>query len=247
MVTDRGTAEEQLLKLIEGSPSPAGADPPQAGAKAPAVRALGWQALQGRLQAILAPLRRRPSARPPGPPFRLPAGAGAPPRRGSDPMLNRLHLVNRVLMATLVLLAGYLAADLLGPGRSRGASRTPRRGMPSLAGNQSPAKPEDYMKPMSVYIHSANQRNPFMAPGTQAEVEPPQPREADHRMKELRETLVVVGIDRSGTPKALIEDTKLNRTYFVRAGEQVAGATVKEITSDGVTLEYEGQSVELPY
>lgn len=222
MVADKSTAEEQLLKLIEGPP-PEGA-PPASASAAPTAR--------GRLASWWAAWRRR----------------GAADRRVGriDPLLHRLSLSNRFLSVALGILMLYLIADLAWPRQARHRRAGFSGGEHASVGDETPAKPEEYLKPMSVYIRSASQRDVFAEnPPVVAARQGPRP--VEERIKAMAEGLVVVGIDRGANPQALIEDTQRQRTYFVRIGDDVSGMTVREIRHDGVMLTYEGLEVELAY
>ena len=218
MVSPKDTAEEQLLKLIEGTP-PGGVPPPS-------LKAAGdrWRAFLDR--------------------FRFPKKFR---RASADPFLKNLQIGSRLVWVVLLLLVGYLLADALRPqGLKRKPALPSGSQITSTASAQTPPKPEDSLKPLSVYISSAGTRNPFTPPTGSAPVIPP-PRPASNRLQELSDGLVVVGIDRSDNPRVLVEDTKGNRTYFVRVGEQVNGMTVSRISDSGITLSYEGKEIELPY
>lgn len=214
----KDTAEEQLLKLIEGTPP--------GGVPRPSLKAAGdrWRAFLDRFR--FPKKFRRPSA---------------------DPFLKNLQVASRLVWVVLLLLVVYLVADALSPQGLRKKAAGPSGGeITSTTSTQTSPKPEDSLKPLSVYIRSAGARNPFALPAGSAPVTPT-PRPASNRLQELSDGLVVVGIDRSDNPRALIEDSKNKRTYFVRAGEQMNGMTVSRISDSGVTLSYEGKEIELPY
>ena len=46
-------------------------------------------------------------------------------------------------------------------------------------------------------------------------------------------------------PKAILEDIKSQQTFFVSEGEEVMGATLKQIQEDKLIFIYNGQRVEL--
>ena len=218
MVYPKDTAEEQLLKLIEGTPP--------GGIPRPSLKAAGdrWRAFLDR--------------------FRFPKKFR---RASADPFLRNLQIGSRLVWVVLLLLIGYLLSDALSP---QGLKRKPlvptgTESAPSTPAQTSP-KPEDSLTPLSVYISSAGARNPFTPPTGSAPVTP-QVRPVSNRLQELSEGLVVVRIDRSDNPRALIEDTKGNRTYFVRVGEQINGMTVSRVSDSWVTLSYEGKEIDLPY
>ncbi|MBI4313651.1 MAG: hypothetical protein HY594_02425 [Candidatus Omnitrophica bacterium] len=166
----------------------------------------------------------------------------------SDALLNRLYTGNRLLTLAILLLGLYLISDLVG---ARKANRSSSRGVSAsgaaASGGTGATKPDDYLRPMSVYIQSASRRNPFTEPGAPPAETVAKPKPDEQRAKTAAQGLAVVGIDRSGTPRALIEDSAQHRTYFVRVGEEINGMKVKSISSSGVVLNLEGEDVELPY
>ena len=57
--------------------------------------------------------------------------------------------------------------------------------------------------------------------------------------------LKLVGIAWSDSPDAMIEDTKVSRTFFVKRGDMISDVQVEEIYKDKVVLRYRSQTVEL--
>ncbi len=69
--------------------------------------------------------------------------------------------------------------------------------------------------------------------------------EAVSKIEELTKGLRLVGISWSEDPDAMVEDTKLNRTFFVKKGQMVGELLVKEITKDKVLMSYQGEEAEI--
>ena len=61
----------------------------------------------------------------------------------------------------------------------------------------------------------------------------------------LSQQLKIVGIVLDQDPKAILEDIKSQQTFFVSEGEEVMGATLKQIQEDKLIFIYNGQRVEL--
>ncbi len=224
MVADKDTAEERLLRLIE-NPSVV-----HATAGGPSV-----QRARDKWRGFLAGMgRRRPSYR---------------RRPSEDDFLEKIRFASRFLWVVLFLLAGYVIKDVMVPYRRPETASAVAVGpaVPLPRADSPPAKPDDYLKPMSVYISAADTRNPFRPSTGNKPVETVRPRPAQGQLETMVQGLTVVGIDRSGTPRALIEDSKNSKTYFVGVGEQVGGMTVKKITETGVVLSLEGKEIELTY
>ena len=221
------TAEEQLLRLIEGAhaPQPQPATGPSGGtaAKPPWRDRLrhGWSQVSGAVALRVNALFR---AR----------------QRGGDTVLRQLQLAGRLMWLVLVGLGLYVVASVVfsqsHPPRMASGAGLPSAGKGTVT---PPPSPDTLVKPMAEYLSAVLQRNPFTGTSGSNSAAPVQrPRE---RLKELVGSLVVVGIDRGATPEALIEDNSGGRTYFVKVGDVVNGAFVKEITSRGVIVEYEGE------
>lgn len=220
----KDTAEEQLLRLIEGAQPPKPDAPPASGGSSsgPSWRnrlLQEWSAASSHARMRWHALFR---ARP----------------RGGDTVLRQLRLAGRFVWVALAGLGIYIAVTvaLVPARRPQVAFDTGRRpGREAVK----PPSPDTLMKPMADYLSSVLQRNPFTGNSGGTAAAPVQ--RARERLKELVGSLVVVGIDRGATPEALIEDKAQGRTYFVKVGDVVNGAFVKEISSRGVIVEYEGE------
>lgn len=219
----RQTPEEQLLRMIEGgSASSAPSTPPVA--RAP---------LRDRLMRLL---QEGPSR------FFMRWKSFFRPKTQTDPVLRNLRLTSRILWAVLAGLGVYLIfAVILAP--SKAVAPELKKPVQTTATANPPASPETLAKPLAEYLAAVLQRNPFTgAVGSTAAVPVHRARE---RLREIADGLVVVGIDRGEKPEALIEDTHQQRTYFVKVGDSLNGATVKEIGPKGVIIAYEGEETLL--
>ncbi|HNQ50603.1 MAG TPA: hypothetical protein PLP56_04165 [Candidatus Omnitrophota bacterium] len=65
------------------------------------------------------------------------------------------------------------------------------------------------------------------------------------KMADMTASLKLVGISMSDNPDAMIEDTKLQKTYFVKTGSTVGDLRVDLITKDKVVLKYNKELFEL--
>lgn len=63
--------------------------------------------------------------------------------------------------------------------------------------------------------------------------------------EEPQAELKLVGVDWGGNPVALIEDTRTQKTYFVKKGESIKEFRVMDIFKDRVSLRYGNKVVEL--
>jgi len=61
----------------------------------------------------------------------------------------------------------------------------------------------------------------------------------------LIKDLKLVGISWGTDPQVIIEDTKDNKTYFLKTGDTISKFKIETILKDKVILEAEGQKMEL--
>lgn len=215
------TAEEQLLRMIEG---PAGPRPPRG--SGPKVRAA---AVAAQLKSRISGLWR----------WAIPGEAS---RARSDGFLWRLQIGERIIWVLLGGLALYLVVDLVMLKRRLpvlSGSSTPSAVQPVDAAGI-PA--EDQLKPLAQYREALSTRNPFgLSPvggGSGSG-------KVKSRLTELTGALSVVGINRGRVPEALIEDSQDQRTHFVKVGDDINGLKVVTIDDRGVTVSYEGEETTL--
>ena len=223
MVRTKETAEEQLLRMIEGPKGPVSSRGP--------LRHFAPERLLEQFRGRLELLRR----------WALPMEqSGA----GSDGVLWRLHLAERVFWVVLASLGLYLVADLIFMNRRSPMivlQTSPSAGT-APEGVVVGALAEDRLKPLAEYREALVTRNPFGL-STPAIVKS---QGAKSRLGELTATLTVVGINRGRVPEALIEDTVAKRTSVVKVGDQINGVTVKSIDQRGVVVLYQNEEALLP-
>jgi len=220
MAPAKETAEEQLLRMIEG---PAAPEPPQR-----PQRGFSPAELLQRVQRAVEDLRR----------WILPSA-----REGADGLLWRLRLAQRAMWGVLICMALYLVIDLVLlrptlPTMTREASPE------HPAGAADAVAIEDRLKPLPEYRENVGGRNPFglmMQRALQGETD----ESAHAKLLEITATLRVAGINRGRVPEALIEDETANRTHIVKVGDDLNGLTVKAIDARGVLVSYEGEETLL--
>lgn len=224
MVATKETAEERLLRMIEG---PEGRKTVQ-GSGPPRRRPLD---LWGRLRGVWAWPRSVAASR-------------GRPREKSDGFLWRLQLAGQVFWVLLTGLALYLVIDLwVLKMEPPSAHIQPLPVGPATGGPGTPGA--DPLQSLAAYQQAIVGRNPFQwAAGRPADDgQAPVARTTEHRLNELAGSLVIVGVNRGANPEALIEDSKAGRTHFLKVGDQINGLTVKSIDDRGVTLTYEGEEI----
>ncbi len=222
---NRQTPEEQLLRMIEGAAAP----PPSSSSASSAAGG----SVKDRL---LHSLQEGPGR------FFMRWKSFFRQKTQADPVLRNLRLTSRVLWGVLAGLGLYfIVAVLLAPSQPIPAEL--KKPIPVNATTNPPAAPETLARPLAEYLSAVLQRNPFTGiSGSTAAVPVHRARE---KLRDIAQGLVVVGIDRGERPEALIEDTHQQRTYFVKVGDSLNGARVKEIDSKGVMIEYEGEETLL--
>ena len=222
MAAAKETAEEQLLRMIEG---PSGPSPSRSPLRRFSVSRLLEQ-LRGWADALW---HASPFAQ--------------PTQEHADVLLWRLRALERVFWIILIGLGVYLAVDffVFQPQLPSPARRT----LPSGSAAGTTAGPEDQLKPMAEYREALASRNPFGIATHGTEGLLVAPKEAKSRLEQLIGVLTIVGINRGRTPEALIEDTSAKRNFFVKVGDQVNGLTVKSIDEHGVMVTYEGEETLL--
>jgi len=98
-------------------------------------------------------------------------------------------------------------------------------------------------KTVSFYTEKISERDIFrmgLKPKEPAFVEEPSSKAA-----EATASLKLVGISWSDQPDAIIEDTKLNHTFFVKKGGKIGDVKIENIFKDRVLLSYEKELIEL--
>jgi len=223
MVAAKETAEEQLLRMIEG---PGGRPPPLG-----PLRRFSVDHLRDQIRAVIDALRR----------WVLPSRQG---RDGSDVLLWRLRLAQRLFWMGLIGLAVFFVVDLFIFRPTPPLATRATSGM-SLGSHAAPVTVEDQLLPTEEHRRKLLTRNPFGLIVSETGSSPVE-QASKSRLAELAGPLTVVGINRGRIPEALIEDTTAQRTYVVKVGDQINGLMVKSIGQQGVVVSYEGEETLLP-
>lgn len=98
-------------------------------------------------------------------------------------------------------------------------------------------------KTVSFYTEKISERDIFrmgLKPKEPVFVEEPSSKAA-----EATASLKLVGISWSDQPDAIIEDTKLSYTFFVKKGSKIGDVKIEDIFKDRVVLSYEKELIEL--
>jgi len=218
------TPEKQLLKLIE-EPKSKGAGAIQAQAiKYHTLSLFSFSAWLGRFSFIKDGLKN----------LFTPGSAHT----------DIVRIINVILVATILFLGFYFVSNL-------SISIINLKKMPVLkfktqeASRQLPASKEStLLKSNSYYLEKISQRNIFKI-GARKTAGSESASADTSKIMELTQNLKLVGIAWSDNPDAMIEDSKAQRTFFVKKGQMIGEIKVKDITRDKVVLTYDNEVWEL--
>ena len=230
MAAPKETAEEQLLRMIEG---------PKSGSSKQRTPRGGFSLgrFLAQVQERVGLLRQR-----------LAPAVSSASRAHADIFLWRLRLIDRVFWIILVALGAFVVLDLLLPARRppasvaqliRGASSA------SQAGGASSAPADQQLRPVAEYREVLASKDPFGIGAAVHGMGSSSGSTAHGKLQEMVSKLAVVGMNRGQQPEALIEDSEAKRTYFLKVGDAINGMTVKAIGQSGVTLTYEGEETTI--
>ncbi|MDD3345601.1 MAG: hypothetical protein PHO34_04150 [Candidatus Omnitrophica bacterium] len=147
---------------------------------------------------------------------------------------------NKILAVSAAILFVYLTADFT---LRRLDIKQFTRKVASEKGRSFSKNVNAEVKPFLYYLEMVQRRDIF-SPIKLRGAENPED-ETKKALVEMSKDLKLVGISWGDTPEVIIEDTKANKTYFLKAGESVNKFKITTILRDKVVLEAEGQKLEL--
>lgn len=146
-------------------------------------------------------------------------------------------IVNRLILALTLVVFVVLIIDLFShssiPPKSQSLEPSPN--INSLG--------EQKIKPYSYYEEKIAKRQLFSAPPMESIAKKVAP--AGPTFKELVKGLKLLGIVSGDRLQVIIEDTKLNKTYFLYTGDYLGEIEVEEVNSERVVLEFQGERISL--
>ena len=101
------------------------------------------------------------------------------------------------------------------------------------------------LKEASYYLDKVKKRNIFAMVVEKPKVKEKEEKKLIKEVEEKTKDLKLVGIAWSDNPDAMIEDTKVKKTYFVKQGDIINGVRIERIFRDKVVLTYKGEKIEL--
>jgi len=223
----RDTPEKQLLKLIE-DPNANNVDSAQD--KYRAKRTISIDFIKGWLSFL--------------------SGKNKELIEGKHEIAFDIQFVNKLLKICITIIAGYLIIYIGSSMQSLKA--TPKFFSPALSEGKESEMPEarENLKPVSYYIDRVNARDIFNPFGKMKEVQEEAPvdekkQAVNTEIEDFKSSLTIVGIAWSEEPEVIIENAKINRTFFLKRGDTFCDATVEAIFQDRVILKYKDEEIEL--
>ncbi len=111
-----------------------------------------------------------------------------------------------------------------------------------------PARKSPTQRTILSYLAMVQRRNvfsPFIVVDTRVEEEEEEREDLREAAKKLAAKLKLVGILLSPQPRAMVEDLETNETFFLKEGDIVNQLKIKEILSDRIILDYQGETIEM--
>lgn len=231
MAEDKGlSAEQQLLKLIEGdskpqTPAPAQGAPAQAGpVKARPVPIFSFDALKGRFSFIQTNIRSI--------------------TKGKDMDLT-LSLVNNVLIIIICAMFLFIGYQIMsGPQKFKAIGEISAAKRQSAEDTAFIDEPKDY----SFYSEKMKARDIFRVKPKEIKIEDQKQKTPASTITETIKDLKLVGLSPSENKAdsfAMIENTKNQTTSFLKIGDSITGLTVKDILADKVIFTDGAENSEL--
>lgn len=145
--------------------------------------------------------------------------------------------INRCMLLFLFVVTSFFVADLYFNNPTAQPPIVSHFTAPEVSLEKKQAQPFSYYKDIIV------QRALFKAHGGRRSTKQAMP--AGPTFRDLIKNLNLLGIVSGEQQQAIIEDTKLKKTYFLYQGDYLGEIKIEEIYSDKVVLEYKGEQVHL--
>ena len=97
-------------------------------------------------------------------------------------------------------------------------------------------------KPYSYYANEINRRDLFQSSIYSAS---PSASNTSNLGSDITKELSLLGIVHGDKPQAIIEDQKTKKSYFLNIGDSINGLIVESIGEGKVTLDFNGQKIDL--
>jgi len=153
-----------------------------------------------------------------------------------------ISLISRGLIVCIVLLFIFLVFSVYSSWK--GLKKAALTDMSPVTANKGEGMIRDVsaLKGLIYYVDGIGKRDIFRMGGKfDSEAEPA----AVSKLVELTQKLKLVGISWSDDPDAMIEDSAMSKTFFVKKGQMIGELTVDNISKDRVTVRYGKEVVDL--
>lgn len=155
-----------------------------------------------------------------------------------------IRTINAVLKFCVVCLAAYFAITVVYSSLSLRKEISLKTKAEQGDHAESGSQIASLLKSGSYYLEKARARDIF-AMGTKKSAAKPN-RGPSQKLLEATQNLKLVGISWSYDPDVMIEDTKTQRTYFLKKGQVIdSGVKLEAVFKDKVILSLEGEEIEL--
>lgn len=214
--------EKQLLNLIE---EPKGRSSVKAVAmKRRGLSFLSFGALKGRFTFFKDKLRRDI-------------------KEGKPAQLD-IKALNGLLRFLVLILAVYLIISIslsVLNGNKKLEVETKKAGERQMSKGQATS----FMRAASYYLEKTRERDIFKMGRRRLPLEEAAAKGPSQRILDATQNLKLVGISWSDDPDIMIEDTKLQRTYFLKKSQSIDKVKIEAVFKDKVVLSFEGEEIEL--
>lgn len=151
-----------------------------------------------------------------------------------------VKVVNKFLIFLAVLLVGYLTFDFIVWQQDTDKVKKDL----DLLGQEVFFQEEDSKaRPFLYYLEMVQRRNVFAPIGLGKDKE--EIKKAKETLIKMSDNFKLVGISWGQEPQAMVEDSKSQKVYFLKTGDNIGGFKVKDILENKVILSYQGETIEL--
>ncbi|HDN86261.1 MAG: hypothetical protein DRP68_02860 [Candidatus Omnitrophota bacterium] len=160
-------------------------------------------------------------------------------------VIREISLINRVLMGVVILLGFYVVVSNTFSFLSLPQKVERTLQIKPKSFKASSLREPSILKEASYYLDKVKKRNIFAMVVEKPKIKETEKKELLREVEEKTKNLKLVGIAWSDNPDAMIEDTKVKKTYFVKQGDIINGVRIERIFRDKVVLTYKGEKIEL--
>ncbi|MDD5079802.1 MAG: hypothetical protein PHH68_05695 [Candidatus Omnitrophica bacterium] len=153
-----------------------------------------------------------------------------------------LNLISRGLVLCIVFLTGFFVFSFYSSWK--GLKRASQADMAPVPVSKQEGMSRDVspLKGLIYYVDGIGKRDIFRMGG---KFDNGAENATLSKLEELAQTLKLVGISWSDDPDAMIEDSQMSQTFFVKKGQKIGEFTVENISKDKVSLRSGKEIIEL--